>query len=84
MIEYITDVRQEGKTIFILKTNDKSVTVDFKPEKPYIHDTSRIQPAEYEIGGIIVYGDFTVYASKVHLAEILLAIELVKVIKENN
>lgn len=83
MITYITDVIQDGKTTFILDANGKSVSVKYEPDTPYSHDRSMIQPATYVHGNITVYNDLTIYASKAHLAEIVLTIELVKVIKEN-
>ena len=83
MIKYITNVVQKDKTTFILDANGKSLSVNYKEEKPYPYDKSKIEPATYIHGNVTIYDDLTVYSSKAHLAEIVLAIEVVKVIKEN-
>lgn len=82
MIKYITDVIQKGETTFILDANGKSVSVDFTPEKPCSYDKDRIDKAKYKYGDVTIYDDLTIYASRAHLAEIVLAVEIVKVIKE--
>lgn len=83
MIKYITDVTQKDKTTFILDVNGKSLSVNYEEERPCSYDKNRIEPATYIYGNVTVYDDLTVCASKAHLAEIVLAIEVVKVIKEN-
>lgn len=84
MIQYITKVEQEDGTTFVLSANGKSISVIYKPDKPYTYDKTKIEAATYIYGVVKIYNDLTVYSSKAHLAEIVLAIELVKVIKEHN
>ena len=83
MIEYITDVRQGGKTTFVVSTNGKSVNVEYTAEHKSTYN-EHVHKESYRYGSVTVYGDMTISASNSHLAEIVLAVEIVKVIKENN
>ena len=81
MIEYITDVRKDGGVSYILRVNKKNVAVLFTPEKKSAY-CDRMDQATFVYGCVTVNSDLTISTSKAHFAEILLAIELVKVIKE--
>lgn len=83
MIEYTTKVEEKDKTTFILSANGKSISVDYRPERPCSYSRDRIEPADYKYEGVSVYDNLTIDVSKSHLATVVLAIELVKVIKEN-
>ena len=81
-IEYITDVRQDKKQTFVLSINGKSVNVEYEPEhKSSYNDHVTLEC--YKYGKVTIYGDMTIYVSNAHLAEVVLAVEIVKVIKEN-
>jgi len=81
MIEYITDVIQRGETTFVVSVNGKSATVKYTAEsKSTYNDT--VHQEYYQYGAVTVYGDMTVSSSGAHLAEIVVAVEVVKVIKE--
>lgn len=81
-IEYITDVIQKGRTTFVVSTNGKSVNVEYTEKKKSIH-SEHIHQERYVYKGVTVYGDMTISSSSAHLAEIVLAVEIVRVIKEN-
>lgn len=81
-IEYITDVRQLGKTTFVMSINGKSVNVKYTDEHKSTYN-DHVTLESYVYGNVTVYGDMSISASNAHLAEIVLAVELVKVIKEN-
>jgi len=81
-IEYITDVRQDGKTTFVMSINGKSVNVKYTDEQKSSYN-DHITLESYVYGNVTIYGDMTIYASNAHLAEVVLAVEIVKVIKEN-
>lgn len=80
-IKYITSVIGEESITHVLGANDKNVTVVFMPEKKCSY-ADRMEIAHFIYGKITVNDDMTIEAHKAHFAEILLAIELVNVIKE--
>ena len=84
MIRYITSVEGGDCVSHILAANDKNVTVVFTPEKKSSY-CDRVDMAHFTYGNVIVFDNMTISisSSAAHFAEILLAIELVKVIKED-
>ena len=81
MIKYIAAVGQADSVSHILSANDKNVTVVFNPERKGY--SNNVIQANFTYGSITVHDDMTVSSNHSHFAEILLSIELVKVIKEN-
>lgn len=82
MIKYITSVEGEGCTSHVLSANDKNVTVVFMPEKKCSY-ADRMEKPYFTYGKITVNEDMTINSGNAHFAEILLAVELVNVIKES-
>lgn len=80
-IKYITSVDGKDCVSHVLAANDKNVTVVFTPEKKSSY-CDRIDMAHYTYGKIVVNDNMTISSSSAHFAEILLAVELVNVIKE--
>lgn len=80
-IKYITSVNGGDCVSHVLATNDKNVTVVYTPEKKNSY-YDRMDPAFFVYGSVTVKDDMTINSSGAHFAEILLAIELVNVIKE--
>lgn len=74
MIKYLTKVDNHH----ILYVNDKSVKVEEVGERQY---GETVYPVHFKYKKITVNNDFSVDTNKAQLAQILLAIELVKEIK---
>ena len=82
MIKYIASVNGKDCVTHVLTANDKNVSVIFEPQRRgYSND---IIQAQFKYGSITVHNDMTISSSHSHFAEILLAIELVRVIKESS
>lgn len=82
-IEYITDVRQEGKTTYVVNTNGRSLSVAYNEPYKSPYDDRQVQ-GSYKCNKVTIYDDMTVSSSGAHLAEIVLAVEVVRVIKDAN
>lgn len=80
-IEYITDVKQDKTTTFVVSINGKSVNVEFTAEHKSSYN-DHIHQSTYKYNQVTINDDMTVYASNAYLAEIVLAVEIVRVIKE--
>lgn len=83
MIEYITSVVGSDRVTHVLSANKKNVSIVFMPSKksPY---ADRIDKGYFKYGDVTVFEDMSISTNSSHFAQILLAIELVKVIKQPN
>ncbi|NQZ50608.1 MAG: hypothetical protein HRT95_10650 [Moritella sp.] len=76
MITYVTKVEIKSTVNFIVCINGKNETVT----KAGVGTNS----AHLSFRGAYIFDDFTIQANRSHLSELVLAIEVAKVIKENN